>query len=96
MTKADVKRILPYNTIAKCEKAYHEEMKKVFDFEGINMQQIEIIEACIYNIYTSIRNDSQAQLEKFFAGKENRRKSFEAFKNGDYGKIYELLFSQKI
>ena len=25
MTKSEVKKMLPYNTITKCEKAYHEE-----------------------------------------------------------------------
>ena len=29
-------------------------------------------------IYSSLKNDSIAQLEKFFAGKENRRESYYA------------------
>ena len=93
MTKSEVKKMLPYNTITKCEKAYHEEVKHIFDFESVNTEKIEIIKACAFNIFTSHRNDSINQLEKFFAGKENRRKSWDAFKNGEYTKMYDLLFA---
>ena len=47
-------------------------------------------------IYSSLKNDSVAQLEKFFAGKENRRKSYYSYlfagEEEQRKAIKELLF----
>lgn len=51
MTKKEVKILLPYNTISKCEKAYREEIQKTFDFSGLDTEKIELIKSCVYNIY---------------------------------------------
>lgn len=76
MTKKEVKQLLPFNTITKCEKEYHRLVKESFNFGGFDTESYEILVSCVMCIYSSLKYDSVAQLEKFFAGKENRRKSY--------------------
>lgn len=78
MTKKEVKQLLPFNTITKCEKEYHRLVKASFDFGGFDTESYDTLITCVMCIYSSLKNDSVVQLEKFFAGKGNRRKSYYA------------------
>ena len=78
MTKKEVKQLLPFNTITKCEKEYHRLVKESLNFGGFDAKSYETLISCVMSIYSSLKNDSVAQLEKFFAGKEIRRKSYYA------------------
>lgn len=79
MTKTECKKILPYKTIPACEKAYKKLTQNIFDFEGLNAEELEKIKACVCLIFSSMRNDSESQIEKQLK-KPDRIRAFYLYK----------------
>ena len=70
---------LPYKTIPACEKAYKKLTQNIFDFEGLNAEELEKIKACVCLIFSSMRNDSESQIEKQLK-KPDRIRAFYLYK----------------
>lgn len=74
MTKKEVKQLLPFNTITKCEKEYYRLVKESFNFSGFDTESYETLVTCVMCIYSSLKNDSVAQLENFLPIRKTEEK----------------------
>lgn len=90
LTKKQILKDLPCKTIPECEKAYNNLFKNVFEFEGIDAEELEKIRACVTMIFFSMRHDSENQISRTLKTPA-RISSFYSYKAGDYGKMYYFL-----
>ena len=90
LTKKQILKDLPYKTIPECEKAYKKLFENIFEFAGIDTEELEKIKACVAMIFFSMRNDSENQISRTLKTPA-RISSFYSYKARDYGKIYDFL-----
>lgn len=90
MTKKQILKDLPYKTIPACEKAYKKLCQNIFDFSGIDQQELKRIKACIAVIFFSMHGDSETQIKNTLKTPE-RIAAFYAYKNRDYDKMCDFL-----
>lgn len=90
MTKTELMKDLPYKTIPACERAYKNLLKNVFEFEGIDVEELEKIRACVAMIFFSMRHDSENQISRTLKTPA-RISSFYSYKAGNYEKMYSFL-----
>lgn len=90
LTKKQILKDLPYKTIPACEVAYKNLFKNVFEFEGIDAEELEKIKACITMIFFSMRHDSINQISRTLKTPA-RISSFYSYKAGNYEKMYDFL-----
>ncbi len=89
-TKKQILKDLPYKTIPACEKAYKKLFENIFEFEGIDAEELEKIKACVSMIFFSMRLDSENQMKSALKN-PSRISSFYAYKNGDRENMYNFL-----
>lgn len=90
LTKKQILKDLPYKTIPECEKAYKKLFENIFEFEGIDVEELEKIRACVAMIFFSMRHDSENQISRTLKTPA-RISSFYSYKAGNYEKMYSFL-----
>ena len=90
LTKKQILKDLPYKTIPECEKAYKKLFENIFEFAGIDTEELEKIKACVAQIFFSMRLNSENQIKRTLKTSA-RIASFYAYKSGDYEKMYDFL-----
>ena len=91
MTKKWYTKDLPYKTISACEKAYKNAIKNIFDFAGVDSEEIKKIKGYVFMIFCSIEHDSENTIAKLLK-KPNRLEAFYLFKADKQNeKIYNFL-----
>lgn len=91
MNKKWYTKDLPYKTIPACEKAYKNAVENLFDFAGVDSEEIEKIRGCVFMIFCSIEHDSETAVVNLLK-KPNRLEAFYLFiENKQSEKIYNFL-----